>query len=398
VPAAADRPGFPCLPLRIVPAARAEPVGPAALKTIGRALARRSRPPRARRMPPRAANLAPATAAGDSPSWLDRIAPRGTRLVAVCGKGGVGKTTCAATIALALAARAPRSRVLVLSVDPAHSLGDVLGARLDDREREVTSAPRNLRARELDAAGAFAAERARYRDRVAALFDRLTGGGAIDTAFDRAVVQDLVDLSPSGLDELVALASLGRALPRYRTVVLDTAPTGHALRLLALPETALAWVHALMAILLKYRRVIGLGDAAAELLDLAQKLRRLDALLRDRRAARFVVVTRAAALPRLETLRLRSGLRRLGMPPVATVVSALATAGCAACGPRARAEAAELKRLAGRAERDVMLGAPACYPPPRGPGALQQLGRTWTPIHTKAAGVIPARRPTTLSR
>ena len=55
-------------------------------------------------------------------------------------------------------------------------------------------------------------------------------------------------------------------------VIVDTAPTGHALRLLAMPEAALQWVHALMAILLKYRKVIGLGELGADLVDVAREL------------------------------------------------------------------------------------------------------------------------------
>ena len=94
--------------------------------------------------------------------------------------------------------------------------------------------------------------------------------------------------------------------------MLDTAPTGHALRLLAMPETALDWVQALLAILLKYREVVGLGELAAELVATARRLRALRALLADPARARVVAVTRAAELPRRETERLLARLRRLG--------------------------------------------------------------------------------------
>ena len=69
---------------------------------------------------------------------------------------------------------------------------------------------------------------------------------------------------PPGLDELVALVSLldavlrrilGQAGTDLDLIVVDTAPTGHTLRLLALPEMALAWDHALLSLLLKYREV-----------------------------------------------------------------------------------------------------------------------------------------------
>src|SRR5204863_1487029 len=67
------------------------------------------------------------------------------------GKGGVGKTTCAAAAAL-VAARS--ARVLAVSTDPAHSLGDALAVHLTAHPRRITGAPR-LDAVELDAARAF---------------------------------------------------------------------------------------------------------------------------------------------------------------------------------------------------------------------------------------------------
>ena len=96
-----------------------------------------------------------------------------------------------------------------------------------------------------------------------------------------------MDLAPPGLDELFAVLSVIEALlerePPYDVVVLDTAPTGHALRLLEMPATALAWVHALLAILLKYREVVGLGEVAAELVATARRLRELQRAARRRR-------------------------------------------------------------------------------------------------------------------
>ena len=66
-------------------------------------------------------------------------------------------------------------------------------------------------------------------------------------------------------------------------VIVDTAPTGHVLRLLAMPATGLEWVHALMGLLLKYRKVIGLGQLGTDLVDISRELRQLQALLTDRR-------------------------------------------------------------------------------------------------------------------
>ena len=97
-----------------------------------------------------------------------------TRLLLLGGKGGTGKTTCAAAIALDAATADPGRRVLLLSTDPAHSLADVLGCDLSDTARAVPGGPPNLQARELDATRGFERMRARYEAAVDALFERIT--------------------------------------------------------------------------------------------------------------------------------------------------------------------------------------------------------------------------------
>ncbi|MFL5310459.1 MAG: ArsA family ATPase [Myxococcales bacterium] len=352
----AARAAFPGVPLRLVPTADEEPRGLAALRRLSSARPRPPRPGRTWPWPTRGT------------AWA---APDGVRLLLFGGKGGVGKTTCAAACALHLARRG--KRVLVLSTDPAHSLGDVLGRSLSDEPREVAA---RLVARELDADGAFASRREQYRRSVDELFDALRGGARFDATFDRQVVQDLIELAPPGIDELFALFAVIEALQDgFDRVVVDTAPTGHALRLLEMPEKALGWIHALLAILLKYRRVIGLGDLARTLTTTARELRELQDLIRDPARALFVPVTRAAALPRMETERLLRALRRLGIPTGPVLVNALTPPGCARCGRAAAAETREVEAI--RRRTPAMLAAPAVTPPPRGPRQLLAFGRTW---------------------
>jgi arsenite-transporting ATPase len=302
--------------------------------------------------------------------WLAEIAPAGAQIVFFGGKGGVGKTTCAAAVALALAARRPEARILLLSTDPAHSVADVLEVPLGNDERAVPGS--RLRARELDAGRAFAAWRDRYRDRVEA------AAGAF--AEDVGGVQDLLDLTPPGIDELIAVSSLLDALfggdgsdrsdggePAYDLIVVDTAPTGHALRLLEMPELALSWDHYLLSLLLKYRQAVGLGDLAAELVALSKSLKRLAALLCDPARCRFVAVTRAAELPRRETARLLRALRGLGIAVPAVVFNALPAAGAPAGGLR---KGLSLGRCA-------IITAPARFPPPRGVARLAAWVASW---------------------
>jgi arsenite/tail-anchored protein-transporting ATPase len=353
---------FPTLPLRLVQEVDEEPRGIEALRRF--AAAKRATAPRL---------LRPVTVpVPEDGGWTP---PPGVRLLLFGGKGGVGKTTCAAACAVRLAHERERRRVLLLSTDPAHSLGDALDVPLADEPREVA---KHLVARELDADRAFAAQRETYRKSVDELFETVRGGSRFDAPYDRVVVQDLIDLAPPGLDELFALFAVTEALQSgYDLVVVDTAPTGHSLRLLELPEKALGWVHALLAILLKYRRIIGLGDLARTLTGAARDLRQLQELLRDPERTLFVPVTRAEELPRVETGRLLAALRRLGIATGPILVNALTPPGCARCRKAAAAERVQVAAL--RRRTPAMLGAPAVVPAPRGVRALLAFSRTWTP-------------------
>jgi arsenite-transporting ATPase len=362
------------LPIAGVRAADQEPRGLQALRPLARELIANRRIPPAPRVPSARPALGRSTYRADELLW-----PAGLRLLFFGGKGGVGKSTAAAAAALRSAAQG--RRVLLLSTDPAHSLGDVLRERLSDEERQL--AP-SLFARELDAVEGFRARRARYREAIDELFATLRGGSSFDAPFDRAVMEDLIDLSPPGLDEIFALLAVTEALQRHDLIVIDTAPTGHALRLLQLVPKAREWLNVLLQILLKYRRVVGLGPLAKDLTDSARALRELEELLHDPGRALFVAVTRASALPRLETERLLRELDELGVAVPAVLVNALTPPGCSRCKRAAAAERLELDRLLrarrGEASGCAMLGAPALWPAPRGRRALLEFGKTWTRI------------------
>jgi arsenite/tail-anchored protein-transporting ATPase len=361
------------LPVTAVPAQEREPRGLPALRKVAAAL-RRPALGHLTKTVKTTARAAPGSGL-QAPGWTELVVPAGVRLVFFGGKGGVGKTTAAATAALAFAGRG--ARVLLLSTDPAHSLSDVLGVQVSDAEREI--AP-GLRARELDATAAFGARRDQYRAAVDELFEALRGGSAFDAPYDRAVMQDLIELSPPGLDELFGLLAVIEALQRHDVVVVDTAPTGHALRLLQLVSTAREWLQVLLQILLKYRPVTGLGHLAKDVTGTARELREFEALLHDSARARFVVVTRAAALPCLETVRLLAALRCLRIAVPAVLVNALTPPGCPRCRRAARDEAHEIGALRKARRGWVMLGAPATVPAPHGPEALRRFGSTWATI------------------
>ncbi|KAA9151566.1 ArsA family ATPase [Amycolatopsis acidicola] len=145
------------------------------------------------------------------------------RLLLFTGKGGVGKTTLAAATAAGLAAKGHKT--LVVSTDPAHSLGDAFGRALTAEPTEVEHC---LHGAQIDSRGLA-------DDIWQDLRGKLTGalaGAGIDTLD----AEELTVLP--GVDELLALTEVRRLAEsgRWHTVVVDCGPTAETLRLLALPE------------------------------------------------------------------------------------------------------------------------------------------------------------------
>jgi arsenite-transporting ATPase len=226
-------------------------------------------------------------------------------------------------------------------------------------------------------------QRDRYRSAIDDMFSSIFRG-RLDASFDRAVLQDLLDLAPPGIDELLALVTMTEALSapaRYDLLIVDTAPTGHTIRMMELPQKALEWVHAIMATVLKYRDVVGLGDFAIDLTNLARQLRGLHALLTDAARTAFVAVSRPAALPRLETERLARRLSELHIPLAAIIANAVTEPGCSRCDAAVRVERGELDGLASIAahlsrSKELVI-APATYPGPRGASSLARWRASW---------------------
>ena len=301
----------------------------------------------------------PVEARSDAPrggrTVLERLGSRDIYLFV--GKGGVGKSTCAAAFAIAVGAERD---VLLLGTDPAGSLGDVLDVAVG---RAETSCAPGVVARELDAEAELEAFRRRYRDRIRAAFERL---GLRDSApLDRRVLESVIELAPSGIDEIFALDAILEEVTGLRVLVVDTAPTGHLLRLLEMPELARSWSRAVLKVLLKYRSALGLDDFATQLLAFVRRVEDLIRLLRDPERVGAVIVTLDERLPGLETDRLARSLHAAGVP-LAAVVRNRSMAGVAA-------SSTPLER---NGAPTVL--APLVGPPPVGPDRLREFFDRWS--------------------
>lgn len=164
----------------------------------------------------------------DHDAGPDSRAPQ-TRFVLFTGKGGVGKTTSAAATAVGLADQG--RRVLLVSTDPASNLGDVLGASIGQEPTPVPGVP-GLSALDIDPEAA--AEE--YRQQVLEPLRGTIPDHELDTVREQLSGQCTVEVA--AFDEFSRLLGSSGATAEFDHVVLDTAPTGHTLRLLSLPA---AW-------------------------------------------------------------------------------------------------------------------------------------------------------------
>jgi arsenite-transporting ATPase len=189
----------------------------------------------------------------------------------------------------------------------------------------------------------------------------------------------MLELAPPGVDELMALGDVVDLLGEraYNVLVLDTAPTGHLLRLLEMPETALRWAHELLRLLLRYREVVGLGKTAERLLRFSRATRELRERLADPAHTALLVVALPEALSVPETERLLARATTLEMVPAALLVNRLLTPA-----KRVRDEGEEhalgLLRLP---SAPPAAGAPLWREGPRGADALLRFGRSWRTVH-----------------
>jgi len=159
------------------------------------------------------------------------------RILFVGGKGGVGKTTIASSLAL-LASDTGR-RVLVVSTDPAHSLGDIFDKPIGEKEIPLLE---NLWGLEIDSEREADSHISTVKQTMKTLV-----APKMYHEIDRQL--DLARHSPGTVEAAVLerVADLmSKAGSKYDLVIFDTAPTGHTVRLLSLPEIITAWTEGML--------------------------------------------------------------------------------------------------------------------------------------------------------
>ena len=270
-------------------------------------------------------------------------------IIFVGGKGGVGKTTTAAALASHYASQ--QKKTLIVSTDPAHSLGDVLNIRLSNEKTAVTP---YLDAIELNPDIIVDAHFAQV--------ERAISAYANPDMMPKIREHLRLSKSAPGAQEAAMLESMCQHLvsaadANYEHIIFDTAPTGHTLRLLVLPEMMGAWTDGLLA---QQRRQAKLRSVANHLDSHNQKSNKKDVdndvpnpfaakksdrweqavsvlekrkalfrqagiLLHDRSQTAIVLVMTADVLPLAETKRAIEQLEDSKLMPAAIVINQLIT-------------------------------------------------------------------------
>lgn len=231
------------------------------------------------------------------------------------GKGGVGKTTMAVASAIQFARHFPKKKILVFTTDPAPSLGDSFGQKLSAEPQKIKGI-RNLWAMEIDARAELEKFKKQYGEDI---LDILQKG----TYLSDQETEEIFSLDIPGLDEVMGLKKIVDFMEGsdYAVYFLDTAPTGHTLRLLTLPELLDDWIKFLASLRWKYHYMVErfTGKERVEkadefLLEMKKTVKRVQKLLRNPEKTAFVVVTIPEAMAVAETEDLIGDLKKNKIP------------------------------------------------------------------------------------
>ncbi len=284
-----------------------------------------------------------------SPEYLENS---NLRLLVFGGKGGTGKTTMSSAAAVHLAKTNPLKKILIISTDPAHSLSHGFGVKIDNNNTRLTlnhNQKSNLYARELDAQELTVQFKLENGDIMKKIADR-------GTYFDQKDITKFFELSLPGMDEVMAIIEVAQLISEniFDVLILDTAPTGHTLRMLNLPLQMEKWIQVMDMMLEKHRYMAKqftrrkyVKDECDYFLEgLTQKIQRVNHLLKDQQITRFVPVMIPESMSIHETQKMVKSLLEIHIPVKEIIVNRIAKpSACEFCTERNLQQADPIRQI-----------------------------------------------------
>ncbi len=295
----------------------------------------------------------------------------------VLGKGGVGKTTVSAALGYHLR-QTSENDVEICSVDPAPSLDDVFQTVVREQSHPVLG-DHGFWASELDSVALYRNWVGEMREEIDSATSVRRSGVQVDLSYERKLFSELLEIVPPGLDEILAIFRIMEiSQGSSRKVIIDMAPTGHALELLRTPERILVWSRLLLKSLASHRKLALAREAAVKIAELEVRARELSHALASSGAAVYAVML-PEALPDRETERLLQELHALRIKPEAVFVNRVIlpnhSGNCVQCGRAAAGQASVLHGLKQRLGVETVYVIPALEHGPTGKRGLWEITR-----------------------
>ncbi|WXG40892.1 MAG: ArsA family ATPase [Candidatus Freyarchaeum deiterrae] len=279
---------------------------------------------------------------------IDLLNEKQVKFMLFGGKGGVGKTSCAAAASIWAAGHGRKT--LIISTDPAHSLGDSLDQQIGPEIKKIKGV-KNLYGLELDPHKAFE----NYQNNLEQ--------GELPESQAQSLLGGLggiTGMTPPGADEALAFAKVLEYIenPEYDLVIFDTAPTGHTLRLLSLPDVLSGWVVNLLKMREyfgkfsgMFKRLVGKGGGEDHSMEVLEKLKDTIDIARGELSnpdsTAFVIVMIPEAMAVFETERLLTALNEYEIPSDHILVNMVypEIPDCAFCRARRTMQLENLKEI-----------------------------------------------------
>ncbi len=283
------------------------------------------------------------------------------RFIIVGGKGGVGKTSISASLAVTFASKGQKT--LIISTDPAHSLSDSIDQDLSGGEIIKIEGIDNLYGMEIavDNIGDDIRAISGLEEDEKLEVDLMSSLSSMGMGMDD--MGNLFETMPPGVDEAMALAKVVQIIEQeefmeFKRIIFDTAPTGHTLRLLSLPDFLDSFIGKLLKLKIKmsnignaFKSMFGATPQRDNSLEVMEKLKenmgKVKALFTNEETTEFMIATIPTIMAANESERLAEALKLEEISVKEVLINQIIPENndCKFCSVRSRGQEDNLKYL-----------------------------------------------------